>query len=124
MIAHLASLTLPLLALLGASPAQPEVQADLTWDDQPTQIWITPTETNWAKPLHPTPISTQQLIDTYAPPPRAAWCSDQGQPIFQPTPLECADYDVDLELWMLDFVGVDDPALLPQYSYPPTFCGC
>jgi len=121
---HVASFVLPVLALLTAPAIQPEVNASLEWESEPTQVWITPTETDWAKPLHPTPISTQMLIDTYEPPPRAEWCSEQGQPMYQPSPIECADYDVDLESWMLYFVGVEDPAQLPQYHYPPTFCGC
>ena len=121
---HIASLVLPVLSLLAPPNAQPEVDAVLGWEAEAQHVWIVPTETDGAKPLHPTPISTHMLIETYEPPPRAAWCAEDGQQLYQPNPIECAEYDVDLEAWMLYFTDVQDPALLPQYDYPPTFCGC
>jgi len=122
MLIQLATILLPFAALLtAAAPVQETQSAIGGWEEWPN-AWINPAEVDWAHPLHPTPISKRQMTETYDYPPRAAWCSPQG-PIAQPTALDCAAYDDALEGWMLDFTDTADPADLPQYTYPPTYCG-
>lgn len=122
MFIQLVTILLPITALLTAAAPGPQAESAIGgWETWPN-AWITPAEVDWARPLHPTPISASEMTATYDHPPRAAWCSPQG-PVAQPTQLDCAAYDDDLEAWMLDFTSTNDPSDLPQYAYPPTYCG-
>ncbi len=109
------------LASLTSSTLAPLAESTIVTDKWPTGVWIQ-TEVEWAQPLHPGPISKKEITELYDHPPRAEWCSPQG-PMFQPTQAECDAYDDALEAWMFDFTDTADPADLPQYTYPPTYCG-
>lgn len=92
------------------------------WGGEPELVWLDPEETAWAQPLHPTQITVADMVATYEPPPRAAWCDGSGM-VEQPSVEQCDTYDLDLESWMLYFTGANDPSALPDYSYPYTYCG-
>lgn len=120
MFVALIALFLPIASFSTAAlaPLAESAIEDVGW---PTHVWIQP-ELDWAQPLHPGPISKREIAALYDHPPRAAWCSPDG-PTYQPTSAECDAYDDALEAWMLDFTDTTDPADLPQYTYPPTYCG-
>lgn len=108
-------------AALACLAAVPALALAGSWTSEPEFVWLQD-ELQWSQPLHPQGLDIVQIEALYDPPPRAAWCGPEGQ-VRAPDPGECAAYDAALESWMLVFTDQNDPAGLPPYDAPPTWCG-
>ncbi|MFK7926729.1 MAG: hypothetical protein AB8H79_00960 [Myxococcota bacterium] len=112
---------IPRHAALLAVLAIPAVAFGTTWGSLPTSVWL-PQELNWAANVQIANLTIEEIEDDFAPPPRAGWCSAAGLE-YTPNATECDDYDDALEAWMLDFTDTSEPANLPTYWVPSTYCG-
>lgn len=90
------------------------------WTEVPVGVW-TNTEALWVKTFDAN-VDVEDLMDEELPPPRAEWCGTAGM-LYQPTAVECREFDLDVEDWMLDYTGVTDVDDLPSYIDPPSYCG-
>lgn len=101
--------------------AIPAVAFGSTWEQMPQNVWLGE-ELLWAENTQTGNLTQSEIEAQFEAPPRAEWCGPEGLQ-YTPSTAQCDDYDDDLEGWMLDFVGVNDPATLPAYSEPATYCG-